>query len=258
VSCRSKALALAAILALTGCTASPMASPVPVGDPSITTAPVHSQSATPTTSPGMTTPSSKPSSKPTPKPPATAPAKDTRRGSQLNTPYTVSGIPVISKEHRITAAYAPRNPSGTYHLESTTAAALAKMTAAAQADGVRIRVHSGYRNWASQDASYQRAKRNYPQSLSFYAPAGASEHQTGLAVDLWDGVTWSLPMARTATGKWLFAHAHSYGFVLRYPNGKTKITGYHYEPWHYRYIGKADAMQFKGNSLTLEEYLGLA
>jgi hypothetical protein len=109
-----------------------------------------------------------------------------------------------------------------------------------------------------QNASYQRAKRNYPQNLSFYAPAGDSEHQTGLAVDLWDGVTWSLPMAYTATGKRLFKHAHSYGFVLRYPNGKTKITGYHYEPWHYRYIGKADAMKFKGNSLTLEEYLGLA
>jgi zinc D-Ala-D-Ala carboxypeptidase len=164
---------------------------------------------------------------------------------------------VISKKHRITAAYAPKNPSGPYHLEATTAAALAKMTAAAQADGVRIRVHSGYRNWASQNASYQRARRNYPQNLSFYAPAGASEHQTGLAVDLWDGVTWSLPMATTATGKWLFRHAHAYGFVLRYPKGKTKITGYHYEPWHYRFIGKADAMKFKGNSLTLEEYLGL-
>ena len=46
--------------------------------------------------------------------------------------------------------------------------------------------------------------------------------------------------------------------MLRYPNGKTKITGYHYEPWHYRYIGTAEAKKFTGNSLTLEEYLGLA
>ena len=124
---------------------------------------------------------------------------------------------MVSKKHRITAAYAPKNPTGAYHLDASTAAALAKMTAAARADGVRIRVRSGYRNWATQNASYQRAKRNYPQNLSFYAPAGASEHQTGLAVDLWDGVTWSLPMANTATGKWLFKHAHEYGFVLRYP-----------------------------------------
>ena len=249
---RSSTLVLAAVLALTGCTTSPVASPVPVSVPATTTPAVDPP--TPTPSRSATTPSPKPTPKPTP----TTPAKDTRTGSQLNKPYTVRGIPVISKKHRITAAYAPKNPSGAYRLESTTAAALAKMTAAAKADGVRIRVRSGYRNWATQNASYQRAKRNYPQNLSFYAPAGASEHQTGLSVDLWDGVTWSLPMARTATGKWLFTHAHSYGFVLRYPNGKTKITGYHYEPWHYRYIGKADAMKFKGNSLTLEEYLGLA
>ncbi len=242
------------MLTLAGCTANPVASPVPVTVPAPTTPAVSAPSATPTPTPTATTPSPKPTPKPTP----TAPAKDTRKGSQLNKPYTVNGIPVISKKHRITAAYGPRNPSGAYHLESTTAAALTKMTAAAKADGVRIRVHSGYRNWAAQNASYQRARRNYPQNLSFYAPASASEHQTGLAVDLWDGVTWSLPMARTATGKWLFKHAHEYGFVLRYPNGKTKITGYHYEPWHYRYIGKADAMKFKGNSMTLEEYLGLA
>ena len=129
------------------------------------------------------------------------------------------------------------------------------MTAAACADGVRIRVHSGYRNWASQNASYQRAKRNYPQNLSFYAPAGASEHQTGLAVDFGRrhrACPW--PTRPPANG---CSHAHEYGFILRYPEGKTKITGYHYEPWHYRFIGRTDAMKFKNNSLTLEEYLGL-
>jgi len=195
VTLRSSALALAAVLALTGCTAGPVASPVKASVPATTTAPVHTPSAIPTPSPSATKPSPAPTQKATP----TAPPRDTRKGSQLNTPYLVKGIPVVSKKHRITAAYAPKNPSGAYHLDSTTAAALAKMTAAARAEGVRIRVHSGYRNWAAQFASYQRAKRNYPQNLSFYAPAGASEHQTGLAVDLWDGVTWSLPMAYTAT-----------------------------------------------------------
>jgi len=256
VTCRRSALALAAVLALVGCTASPVVSPVPVGLSSTGTPAVRVPS--PTSAPSVTATATTPSPTPTQKPKPVAPAKDTRKGSQLNTPYKVLGIPVISKKHRITAAYAPKHPSGTYHLESTTAAALSRMTAAARADGVRIRVRSGYRNWATQNASYQRAKRYYPQNLSFYAPAGASEHQTGLAVDLWDGVTWSLPMANTATGKWLFKHAHSYGFVLRYPNGKTRITGYHYEPWHYRFIGRSHAMKFKGNSTTLEEYLGLA
>jgi zinc D-Ala-D-Ala carboxypeptidase len=247
-----RVIALVAVAVLTGCSAAP---PQP---PAAATTPLATAAAAPTTAaptPSATTPTPKPTpTKATP----SAPAPDKRKGRQLNTPYTVNGIPVISKKHRITAVYGPRRPTGPYHLEAETAAALNRMTAAARADGVRIRVHSAYRNWDSQNASYQRAKRNYPQNLSFYAPAGASEHQTGLAVDLWDGVTWSLPMATTATGKWLFTHAHAYGFVLRYPNGKTKITGYHYEPWHYRFIGKKDAMKFGNNSLTLEEYLHLA
>ncbi len=165
---------------------------------------------------------------------------------------------IVSKKHRITAAYRPPHPTGPYGLDAPAAAALKKMTAAAAKDGVRIVVRSGYRNWTTQNAIYQRALRNYPQNISFYAPAGASEHQIGLSVDLWDGVTWSLPMARSKAGKWLFAHAHAYGFVLRYPDGKMKITGYHYEPWHYRYIGKKDSLKFPNNKLTLEEYLGLA
>ena len=251
---------LAVTLLLAGCSTAP-----PPQVPTAMTAPAATPSATPPTgaatpSGTVTTPSPTPTAKPTHTLKATpnAPAPDKRTGRQLRTPYVVNGIPVVSKKHRITASYGPRRPSGPYRLEAAAAAALTRMTAAARADGVRVRVRSGYRNWASQNASYQRAKRNYPQNLSFYAPAGASEHQTGLAVDLWDGVTWSLPMARTATGKWLFTHAHEYGFVLRYPDGKAKITGYHYEPWHYRFIGKADAAKFKNNSLTLEEYLGLA
>lgn len=194
----------------------------------------------------------------TPSPTRTKPAKDTRKGKQLAKPYRVNDIIVVSKQHRITASYAPRQPTGAYQLEPKAARALVKLTKAAAADGVRVKVRSGYRNWTTQNASYQRALRTQPQNISFYAPAGASEHQTGLAVDLWDGVTWYLPMAKTATGKWLFKHAHEYGFVLRYPDGKSKITGYHYEPWHYRFIGKQDAMKFKGNRLSLEEYLGLA
>lgn len=245
------ALALATVLAVAGCSSEPGAS-----------APVASTTpaATPTTPATTPTASTTPTSTLTPsaKPARTTPPKDTRTGKQLATPYEVDGIIVVSKKHRISAGYGPADPTGPYHLEAAAASALAKMTAAARADGVRIRVHSGYRSWATQNASYQKALRNYPQNISFYAPAGASEHQTGLAVDLWDGVTWSLPMARTATGKWLFRHAHEYGFVLRYPDGKTKITGYHYEPWHYRYIGKRDARKFPNNTLTLEEYLGLA
>jgi zinc D-Ala-D-Ala carboxypeptidase len=167
-------------------------------------------------------------------------------------------VVVVSKKHRISARYGPAKPTGPHHLDATTAAALAKMTAAAKADGVRIVVKSGYRSWAQQKASYDRAKRTQPENINFYAPAGASEHQTGLAVDLWDGKVWYRPMERTATGKWLHKHCHEYGFILRFPKNKQSITGVPYEPWHFRYVGTEHSTKFgKTNTLTLEEYLGL-
>ena len=246
------ALALATLLSVTGCGQVSPVSPEP-SPPASPATPVVTPTPTPT--PSVASPAT---ASPPPTPTPSTPAKDTRKGKQLADPYRVNGIIVVSKKHRITAGYGPQDPTGPYQLEQQAASALTRMTAAATADGVRIRVRSGYRTWATQNAIYQKALANYPQSISFYAPAGASEHQTGLAVDLWDGVTWSLPMANTETGKWLFANAHDYGFILRYPKGKQKITGYHYEPWHYRYIGKKNAQNFTGNKETLEEYLGLA
>ena len=128
-------------------------------------------------------------------------------------------------------------------------------------EGVRIVVSSAYRSYATQKALLARKIREYgSESLArrYNAAPGRSEHQTGLAVDLWDGVTWGVGVRNTKTGKWLWANAWRYGFILRYPNGKEKITGYAFEPWHYRYIG-ARAKDFGANSnQTLEEYLGLA
>lgn len=189
------------------------------------------------------------------------PAADKRKGSQLDEPYTVGGVIVVSKAHPVSARYGPPHPTAPYHLDAPAAKALAKMTAAARKAGVRIVVRSGYRSYATQKAVYERALRNYPSEASakaYNAPPGASEHQTGLSMDLWDGVTWSLPMANTATGKWLHKHCHEFGFILRYPQGKQKITGYNYEPWHFRYVGVDIAKQFPTtNRLTLEEFLGL-
>jgi D-alanyl-D-alanine carboxypeptidase len=219
-----------------------------------------SPSATPVTSPTPTV-SSTPTVSASPSEPA-KPAADKRKGSQLDKPYTVDGIIVVSKAHPISAKYGPPDPTAPYHLDAATAKALVKMTAAAKKAGVRIVVRSGYRSYATQKGVYERALRNYPSEAfakAYNAPPGASEHQTGLSMDLWDGVTWSLPMANTATGKWLHKHCHEYGFILRYPQGKQKITGYNYEPWHFRYVGVDVAKQFpSGNKLTLEEFLGLA
>lgn len=87
---------------------------------------------------------------------------------------------------------------------------------------------------------------------------GTSEHQLGLAVDLVDANMQDLTSAQesTETQKWLMANSWRYGFIHRYPNGKTDITGIIYEPWHYRYVGKDAAQEIFNRDITLEEYLG--
>ncbi|WP_098461249.1 M15 family metallopeptidase [Propionicimonas paludicola] len=258
------ALVVACLLAASGCAAQPPSAgparlPSSSAGASSPVAPVIS--ATPTSTPTVSaspTPSETPTGSATP----SAPAKDTRTGAQLNQPYRVDGVIVVSKAHPVSANYRPPRPTGPYGLNADAQQALAKMTAAAKKDGVKLVVRSGYRSYATQKQVYNNALRNYPSITSakrYNAPPGASEHQTGLAMDLWDGVTWSLPMANTATGKWLHKHCHEYGFVLRYPKGKEKLTGYAYEPWHFRYLGTTLAARFgSGNTLTLEEVLGLA
>jgi zinc D-Ala-D-Ala carboxypeptidase len=254
---RTGLAASAAVLVLAGgCARVPAGSVIPTAAPSgsptvAATTPIVSASPSATTTPTASATPSTPSK----------PAADKRKGSQLDHPYTVNGVIVVSKAHPVSSRYGPPHPTAPYHLDATAAKALAKMTAAAKKAGVRIVVRSGYRSYATQKAVYEHALRNYPSEASakaYNAPPGASEHQTGLSMDLWDGVTWSLPMANTATGKWLHKHCHEFGFILRYPQGKQKITGYNYEPWHFRYVGVDIAKQFPAtNRLTLEEFLGL-
>lgn len=258
------AIAVACLLASSGCALQPPSAgaarlPSASASPTAASSPTPTQSSVqPTSSPSSTASSATPTASASP----AAPAKDTRKGSQLSRPYRVDGVIVVSKAHQVSASYGPPEPSSPYGLNADANRALKKMTAAAKKAGVKIVVRSGYRSYATQKQIYQRALRNYPSVASakrYNAPPGASEHQTGLGVDLWDGVTWSLPMANTATGKWLHKHCHEYGFILRYPKGKEKITGYAYEPWHFRYVGTTVAAGFgKTNTLTLEEYLGLA
>ena len=89
------------------------------------------------------------------------------------------------------------------------------------------------------------------------AVPGTSEHQTGLAVDLVDAGNQNLDetQEQTPVQQWLIAHSWEYGFVLRYPNDKSEVTGIIYEPWHYRYVGKDAARDMHEGGLCLEEYL---
>ena len=85
-------------------------------------------------------------------------------------------------------------------------------------------------------------------------PAGYNENGAGLAIDFAPA---SADFASTQEFQWLIMNAHKYGFVLRYPEGKTEITGMIYQPWHWRYVGVEAATEMKEKNLCLEEYLGV-
>ena len=132
--------------------------------------------------------------------------------------------------------------------------------AAARAEGLKVYLSSGYRDYATQNYLYQRKVAQYGEETAktIVAVPGTSEHQLGLAVDLVDANMQDLTSAQesTETQKWLMANSWRYGFIHRYPNGKTDITGIIYEPWHYRYVGKDAAQEIFNRDITLEEYLG--
>lgn len=106
----------------------------------------------------------------------------------------------------------------------------------------------------AQGFSEQDARREAAKAV---AVPGTSEHQLGLAVDIVD-LTYQIldeTQEKTAVQKWLIENSWKYGFILRYPNDKREITGIIYEPWHYRYVGKAAAKEINERGICLEEYL---
>ena len=97
------------------------------------------------------------------------------------------------------------------------------------------------------------------EAAKVVAVPGTSEHQLGLALDIIDTGYTNLDEEQedTATQQWLMAHCWDYGFILRYPNGTTDITGIIYEPWHYRYVGRTAAAQIHELGVTFEEYIDM-
>ncbi len=108
-----------------------------------------------------------------------------------------------------------------------------------------------------QGYSGEAAKKEAAKSV---AVPGTSEHQLGLAVDITDSHNQNLnsEQEKTKVQQWLIKNCWKYGFILRYPNGKSEITGIIYEPWHYRYVGKKAAKEITEQGVTLEEYLNTA
>lgn len=160
----------------------------------------------------------------------------------------INGIMLVNKTHPVPQNYAPGLQSIAYN-------AFIELRQAAADAGFDIQLLSGYRSYETQKGLYERYVSTYGQAEAdtFSARPGTSEHQTGLAMD----VGWiDDAYADTPSGKWLAANCYKYGFIIRYPKSKEDITGYKYEPWHIRYLGKDIAKDVYDSGLCLEEYLG--
>lgn len=177
---------------------------------------------------------------------------------------------LVNKSHAIAADYEPNDlvdgkpavsgGSGYQKMRKPAAAAFKKLAAAAKEEGFTIKITSGYRPYAYQKQLFERYvnKDGRYSAEQYSAEPGHSEHQTGLVADVSSpSVNYNLVQAYGSTqeGKWLAKHAHKYGFIIRFPEGKESITGYKYEPWHIRYVGKDAAKEIYKQKLTLEEYL---
>lgn len=178
---------------------------------------------------------------------------------------------LANKKHKLPDGYVPDNlvipdvqrTGANVYMKAEAASAMKQMFAGAKAAGITLVMGSGYRSEATQRAIYNGyvARDGQAAADRYSARPGYSEHQTGLAVDISDasGAHYLYEsFESTAEGKWLFANAYKYGFILRYPKGKESITGYMYEPWHYRYVGTAEAAKIYASGKTFEEYYGVA
>jgi zinc D-Ala-D-Ala carboxypeptidase len=178
---------------------------------------------------------------------------------------------LVNKQHPLAENYIPndltpmkyyasdRDASGRYMREPA-AVAFSQLVENAALEGYELKMTTAYRSFHFQNLLYNNYVSQYGEQAAnrFSAKPGQSEHQTGLAVDVSSpSVEFELTVAfgDTAEGRWLAVHAHEYGFILRYPEGKEDITGYLYEPWHLRYVGLFAAKEIFQQGISLEEYL---
>ena len=171
--------------------------------------------------------------------------------------------PLDPKDHEPDGLTALRLPgNGGAQLTSTAAQALHRMYDDAEAADAAFRISSGFRSYGFQQGIYGNyvATRGRATADTFSARPGYSEHQTGLSVDLYDPAGCHLQRcyADTPSGTWVAKHAADYGFIIRYPEGGSEITGYKWEPWHLRYVGTDLARYMRDEDiLTMEEVFGL-
>jgi D-alanyl-D-alanine carboxypeptidase len=171
---------------------------------------------------------------------------------------------LVNKYHYLNEDYVPENlvtVNSTYAYADNSARedvleAFKDMYNAALSDNIKLIINSSYRSYKDQEDTWLARKRAYgtEKADAYAARAGYSEHQTGLALDINEYGTNVPNFEDTEAFKWLQDNAYKYGFILRYPEGKEDITGYSYESWHYRYVGKDIAEKIVNEGITFDEY----
>ncbi|MGM0688932.1 MAG: M15 family metallopeptidase [Bacillota bacterium] len=176
-------------------------------------------------------------------------------------------LALVTKETTLRSDYVPydlqpvpayMNPSYNMKLREEALEYLTALWDAADADGVTVSIRSAYRSYSTQKSLFQdyASRHGEEKANRFSARPGQSEHQLGTTVDFGGtAVDFTAAFAQTEQGEWLAENAYKYGFAMSYPQGKEHITGYIFEPWHYRYIGIDAAREWKESGKTLKEYL---
>jgi zinc D-Ala-D-Ala carboxypeptidase len=232
--------------------------------------PAVTRSATPSPAPTVSpVPPSEPA--PPPSPESTAePAPAPTAEPTVPPAPSVSLLAVVDKQHALPAGYVPPDlvPLGAPYLapgfggslREEAKAAAERMLSDAYVQGHDIYVRSAYRSYAEQERTfaYWVSVLGEEEARRVSAEPGHSEHQLGTAADVTTadvGYDLTDAFGDTPAGRWLADNAHLYGFALSYPAGAEAITGYAYEPWHYRYIGPEHAAAWRASGVTLGEYL---
>ena len=175
----------------------------------------------------------------------------------------IDNILIVNKTYSISKDYIPDSYETITDacpkcLDKKTYDAFLSMQEDAESHGLNIWIQSGYRSYEYQKKIYDNyvSKDGNEKADTYSARPGHSEHQTGLCFDL---NTVNDSFIDTEEGKWVNNNAYKYGFIIRFPKVKEKFTGYKYEPWHLRYVGKklSKKLYNNGNWISLEEYFNI-
>ena len=186
-------------------------------------------------------------------------------GTITDTDMTKEYLILVNKFYKLSSEYEPEdlksiNLSYAYdnnRVREVVNDAFVDMASTAREEGIKLIANSSYRTYTRQEEMYKELyySKGLTYADNYAARAGHSEHQTGLAIDVFSlDSTTTEDFDQSEAFKWLSNNAHKYGFILRYPKDKENITGYAYESWHYRYVGVDVATEIYNLGITFDEY----